>query len=130
MTSYAAIREDFKGQGKANSLWAFPVGATIRMSLTFFAPGFRNTGIFPEPGTSSHLHSLKTAIGTLPRIIIVVDEQYSPALQHRIAKRGFSMFGDRGGSDRVRIRQPGGEARAQAFALLVAVTLPPCAWTR
>ena len=53
----------------------------------------------------------------LPRIIIVVDEQYSQALQHRIAKHVFSMPGDRGGSDRVRIRQPDREARAQTFAL-------------
>ena len=34
--------------------------------------------MFLEPGTSSHLHSLKTAIGTLPRIIIVVDEHRKP----------------------------------------------------
>jgi hypothetical protein len=53
-------RQYFKVNHKRGTVpRALPVGATISISFTFFAPCFRNIGMFLEHGNDSLPHSLK-----------------------------------------------------------------------
>jgi hypothetical protein len=53
------LRDAGHGERPSRQRRACCVGATILISYTFFAPGFRNIGMFLEHGTSSRRYSVR-----------------------------------------------------------------------